>query len=187
MKFRIKCIISLLLVFRYIPHLISYVIHPIVREDVRFWQKCCGLKSNNLVAFLYFLTYFREYRNVLYKRCYISLIHKLLAPPLPSLYITTDRKNIGKGLFIHHGFATVISAKSIGEFCMVNQQVTIGYTAKGNPIVGNYAKICAGAIVVGPVHVGDNSIVAAGAIVVDDVPENSVVCSPKAKVVKKRQ
>lgn len=86
MKFQIKCIISILLLLRYIPHLISYAIHPIVREDVRFWLKCYGLKSNTLVGVLYFLTFFPEYRNVLYKRCYISLVHRLLAPSAVFVY-----------------------------------------------------------------------------------------------------
>ena len=99
------------------------------------------------------------------------------------MYINTA--NIGKELFIQHGFSTIISAKTIGDNCTICQQVTIGYTSDGkSPIIGNNVKICAGAIVVGGVHIGDNSIVGAGAIVVDDVPENSVVCSPKARVVK---
>ena len=64
-------------------------------------------------------------------------------------------------MFIQHGFPTIISAKSIGENCTICQQVTIGYTSDGqSPIIGNNVKICA------------------GAIVVDDVPNNSIVCSP---------
>ena len=78
----------------------------------------------------------------------------------------------------------MISAKSIGDYCWINQQVTIGYTSKGNPTIGSNVKICAGSIVVGDITVGDNSVVGAGAIVVDDVPANSIVCSPKARVVK---
>lgn len=52
------------------------------------------------------------------------------------------------------------------------------------PIIGNNVRIHAGALVLGQIKIGDNSIIAAGATVVDDIPENSLVCSPKARVVK---
>ena len=104
---------------------------------------------------------------------------------MSSLYITTSREKIGKGLFIQHGFSTIISAESIGDYCWINQQVTIGYTSMPTPpIIGNNVRIHAGALVLGQITVGDNAVIAAGATVVDDVPANSLVCSPKAKVVK---
>lgn len=63
--------------------------------------------------------------------------------------------------------------------------MTIGYTEKPTPpIIGNHVRIHAGALVLGQINIGDNSIIAAGATVVDDVPENSLVCSPKARVVR---
>jgi serine O-acetyltransferase len=52
-----------------------------------------------------------------------------------TLFIYT--KDIGPGLYIQHGFATIISAKSIGKDCWINQQVTIGYSnATDCPVVG---------------------------------------------------
>lgn len=51
------------------------------------------------------------------------------------------------------------------------------------PTIGDNVTICAGAIIIGNVKIGDNATIGAGAIVVDDVPANSVVCSPKARVV----
>lgn len=185
MRFKIKSIFAILLSIRYLPHIISFFINGNIRDDVRFWCKCYGISCNLYIGLVYFLTYYPEFRNVMYKRLPFSMIHRLLAPTLPSLYITTSRDKIGKGLFIQHGFATIISAESIGNYCWINQQVTIGYTA--NPIpptIGNNVRIHAGALVLGPILVGDNSIIAAGATVVDDVPCNSLVCSPKARIVK---
>ena len=36
-------------------------------------------------------------------------------------------EDIGGGLYIQHGFSTIITAKKIGENCRIYQQVTIGY------------------------------------------------------------
>lgn len=101
------------------------------------------------------------------------------------MYIHTN--DIGEGLFIQHGFSTIISAKKIGKNCWINQQVTIGFTNKtDSPVIGDNVTIYAGAILIGNITIGDNAVIGAGAIVVDDVPANCVVCSPKAKIVKRR-
>ncbi|SHJ32651.1 serine acetyltransferase [Bacteroides stercorirosoris] len=185
MRIKVKILLAIVLSFRYIPHILSYYLNKNIREDVRFWSKCYSVGYSGLVGMMYFLTYYKEFRNVMYKRLRVSLLHKILLPPLSSLYITTSRDKIGKALFIQHGFATIISAESIGEYCWINQQVTIGYTKKSvSPMIGNNVRIHAGALVLGQIRIGDNSVIAAGATVVDDVPPNSLVCSPKAKVVK---
>ncbi len=134
---------------------------------------------------------FTEYRNLLLKRLREfgksgrigAAVIKMLFPPMNTLFINT--KNIGKNLFIQHGFATVISAKSIGENCWINQQVTIGYEGDKHPVIGNNVRICAGAIIIGDVTVGDNSIVAAGAVVTKSIPPNEVWGGVPAKFIKK--
>ena len=85
-------------------------------------------------------------------------------------------------MYFQHGFATVIAAKEIGEYCWINQQVTVGYTNKTDaPIIGNNCKISAGAIVIGDVYVGDNAVVGAGAVVTKNVKANSVVVGCPAR------
>lgn len=86
-------------------------------------------------------------------------------------------------MFIQHGFATIISAKEIGSDCWINQQVTIGHTQNGNPVIGNGVRITAGAKVIGPVTVGDNVVVGANAVVVKNVPKNKVVGGVPAKII----
>lgn len=94
------------------------------------------------------------------------------------------RKKIGPRLYIQHGFATYISAKSIGSDCWINQQVTIGYTFDPEPpVIGNGVRISAGAKVVGSITVGDNAIIAANAAVAKNVPENAIVGGVPAKVI----
>jgi len=51
--------------------------------------------------------------------------------------------------------------------------------------IGNYVKICAGAIIIGDVHIGDNSTIGAGSIVLKDVLDNCVVVGNPARIIKR--
>ena len=100
-----------------------------------------------------------------------------LLSPL-NLYINCS--DIDEGLFIEHGFSTIISCRHIGRNCWINQQVTIGYSDKTNcPYIGNNVEIKAGAKVIGGVKI-------ANAVVVKDVPSHSIVVGIPAKVIKTR-
>ena len=104
--------------------------------------------------------------------------------PLESLYIVTP--SIGPGLFIQHGFSTIIAAKSLGENCWVNQQVTIGFSSVDDcPTLGNNVSVKAGAIVIGDITIGDGAVVGAGAVVVKDVPPFSTVVGVPARTVER--
>jgi serine O-acetyltransferase len=61
---------------------------------------------------------------------------------------------IGPGLVTEHGFATTLTARTVGRDCRVTQQVTVGHTGRGQPVIGDRVSIGAGAVVVGPVTVG---------------------------------
>ncbi len=96
---------------------------------------------------------------------------------------------IGKGLFIDHGCAVVIGETTIiGDNCTIYQGVTLGGTGKHvgkrHPTIGNNVMVGAGAKVLGPVVVGDNSKIAAGAVVLKDIPENSTAVGIPARVVR---
>lgn len=77
-------------------------------------------------------------------------------------------------MFVEHGFATIISAKSIGSDLWVNQQVTIGWNYDKAPVLGNGVRIAAGAKVIGGVRLGDNSIVGANGVVTKDIPSEEI-------------
>ena len=96
---------------------------------------------------------------------------------------------IGKRLVIDHGTGTVIGETAeIGDDCLLYQGVTLGGTGKEvgkrHPTLGNNVMISAGAKVLGPFKIGDNSRVAAGAVVLEEVPPNSTVVGVPAHVVK---
>ena len=119
-----------------------------------------------------------------------SKILKILLKPLKlsnSLNLYINCPNIGKGLFIEHGFSTILSCKHIGDNCWVNQQVTIGYSDATNcPYIGNNVSIKAGAKIIGGVKIGDDVVVGANAVVVKDVPAHSIVVGVPAMVIKTR-
>lgn len=96
---------------------------------------------------------------------------------------------IGRRLVIDHGTGIVIGETAeIGDDVLIYQGVTLGGTGKDigkrHPTIGNNVMISAGAKVLGPFKVGDNSRVAAGAVVLEEVPPNSTVVGVPAKVVR---
>lgn len=96
---------------------------------------------------------------------------------------------IGKRLVIDHGTGIVIGETAeIGDDCLLYQGVTLGGTGKDvgkrHPTLGNNVMISAGAKVLGPFKIGDNSRVAAGAVVLHEVPPNSTVVGVPAHIVK---
>lgn len=97
---------------------------------------------------------------------------------------------IGKGLMIDHGMGVVIGETAeIGNDCTIYQGVTLGGTGKDlgkrHPTLGNNVMVGAGAKVLGPMTIGDNSKVAANAVVLAEIPENSTAVGIPAKVVKR--
>lgn len=93
--------------------------------------------------------------------------------------------------FLPHGIKGIFIAptSSIGKKCTIFQQVTIGIKDMDNlqgPIIGNNVVIGAGAKIIGPIRIGNNVTIGAGAIVVSDIPDNCVVVSPKATIIKQK-
>jgi serine O-acetyltransferase len=170
------------------PHLLLFALHKnrnVIYADVDRWVKIYALNYSRPISFLYLLSFYPEYRNVFYLRIgtWKHLLN-IICPRLSTLYIYTN--DVGKGLFIQHGFATIIAAKSIGENCWINQQVTIGYSNDTDmPTLNNNVTVNAGAKVIGNVLIGDNSIVGANAVVVKNVPANCTVVGVPAYIIKR--
>ena len=97
---------------------------------------------------------------------------------------------IGKDFFIDHGMGVVIGETTeIGDGCTVYQGVTLGGTGKDigkrHPTLGNNVLVGAGAKVLGPVKIGDNTKIAAGAVVLREIPNDSTAVGIPAKVVRR--
>mgnify|MGYP001061002728 CR=1 FL=1 len=94
---------------------------------------------------------------------------------------------IGQRCFIDHGSNVVIGETSeIGDDVLIYQGVTLGGTSlekkKRHPTIGNNVEIGAGAIVLGPIKVGDGARIAAGSVVVKDVPNNATVIGVPGRI-----
>jgi serine O-acetyltransferase len=146
----------------------------IIERDINRWIRELFQENKNSYSNLYFLIInFPEFRNLFYYRLEsYSVLIKWYFRPITSLHLNTPK--IGPGLFIQHGFSTIITASEIGENCWINQQVTIGYTNPTDcPVIGNNVFIYSGAKVIGKVIIGNNVKIGANAVVVKSVPDNS--------------
>lgn len=97
---------------------------------------------------------------------------------------------IGKGLMIDHGMGVVIGETTeIGDNCTLYQGVTLGGTGKDvgkrHPTLGNNVMVGAGAKVLGPFKIGDNTKIAANAVVLEEIPDNCTAVGIPAKIVRK--
>lgn len=158
----------------------------LLEKDLERWCKWKELKKTIWTACSLFVSD-KAFRNLFYYRGgRLSRILSIIMPGYDHLQITTPCNDIGPGLVIQHGFATIISAESIGQNCKIYQQVTIGYNHKLEaPKIGDNVEICCGAKVIGGVVIGNNVIVGANAVVLTDVPDNSIVAGIPAKVIKR--
>lgn len=193
MKGIILALLLLLSGIRLVPHIMLMIVgsrRSIIERDLDRWGKILfGRKPDNSVQrvtlFVRLMTFKTEYRNLFYHRTGMSgRVFSIMCRPMSTLYIDTAR--IGPGLFIQHGFCTVIAAAEIGENCWINQQVTIGFSnATDRPTLENNVTISAGAKVIGKVNIGGNSKVGANAVVVKNVPANATVVGVPAYIVRK--
>lgn len=97
---------------------------------------------------------------------------------------------IGKRFFIDHGAGVVIGETAeIGNGVTIFQGVTLGGTGKEkgkrHPTIGNNVVIGAGAIILGAIHIGDNSRVGAGSVVTKSVPPDTTVVGNPAWIIKR--
>lgn len=184
---KLKCLIVLI---RLVPIL------PFVKwnesnfsKDLNRWKEIGHLEVSEVAVLAQLLWDKKEFRNLfIYRNSHRRIYRYWIAlwyRPMDTLFIETPE--IGGGLFIQHGFATMIAAQSIGENCWINQQVTIGYTGKGCPVIGNNVMITCGAKVLGDITVGDGAVIGANAVVVKDVEPGAVMGGVPAKVIRKRE
>jgi len=160
--------------------------------DIARWNEITTVHHNLFGSLNWHLTETKEFRNLLQhrlknpSRTLSAWLHyfiaRILWKPMESLYLNT--REIGGGLYIQHGFSTIVSAQRIGANCRIFQQVTIGFTTEGSPILEDNVSVTCGAKVLGNITMHKNSIAAAGAVVLKDVPENAIVGGVPAKILR---
>lgn len=160
----------------------------VIMQDLQRWKELDRLPKGDYTAMGYLLVLKKEYRNLVIYRLkqksrMAALVFGVLFRPMDTLFINAPQ--IGPGLYIQHGFATIISARSIGSNCYINQQVTIGFEGEKLPVIGNDVRICAGAKVIGNAVIGDGSVIGANAVVTKEVPPGEVWGGVPAVFIKK--
>lgn len=188
-KLTLKYCLLLFNCFFLFPHLIVFRLHRnrvVVEADINRWLHILQKNNYKSLGLIYLLSYYPEFRNLFYHRIgAVKILLNIICPRMKTLFIATDQ--IGEGLFIQHGFATIIAAKSIGRNCWINQQVTIGYSNNDDcPTIQDNVIINAGAKVIGSVTIGKGSKVGANAVVVKNVPEDCTVVGVPAYIIKKK-
>jgi serine O-acetyltransferase len=149
----------------------------------------------------------RNLEFLLYPGFHAILIHrlthllcKLKIPLLPRLISQISRfltgieihpgARIGRGFFIDHGMGVVIGETSeIGDNCMMFHNVTLGGTGKHkgkrHPSIGNNVMIGTGAILLGPIRVGNNVKIGANTFIfMRNVPDDCTVVGSPGKIVR---
>ena len=155
--------------------------------DLQRWRDICKIEDSDRFVLAQLMWQYPEFRNLFiyrnrFRRAYRTWI-KFWYKPMDTLYL--QAKEIGGGLFIQHGFATMVTAESVGENCWINQQVTIGFNGGGSaPVIGNNVMITCGAKVLGSIMVGDNAVIGANAVVIRDVEPGAVMGGVPAKKIK---
>lgn len=166
-------------------------VESVIKEDILRWTSILRVPYRNafgIMALGHLLIFYKEFRNLIIHRLgrntLLGLITRFLFPRMDTLHIGCP--DIGGGLYIQHGIATIISAKKIGRNCWVNQQVTIGYNGLEAPVLGDNVTVYAGAKIIGGVTIGNDVIVGANAVVCKSVPDNVVVGGVPSRVIRKR-
>lgn len=119
---------------------------------------------------------------------FLARLNSQLARHITGIEIHPGAK-IGRRLVIDHGMGIVIGETAeIGDDCLLYHGVTLGGTGKDHgkrhPTLGNNVMVSAGAKVLGPFKVGDNSRIAANAVVLSEIPPEATAVGVPARVVR---
>jgi len=177
--------------FFLLPHTVLLLINVMrgggkLETDFSHYKRRKGLGNNLIGNFIFLFLFYQEFRNIFFMR--VGKIWRYVLfwfPPLSTLHIWTKSANIGGGLYIGHGWGTVINARRIGENCVVWQNCTIGSRNLKEPIIEDNVSIWAHAVVIGDITIGSGTHIGAGSVVVKSVPCNSVVVPAKSAIIRK--
>ena len=168
----------------------------IVTADLGVWEGYSSKGSGSLYKrFKHMFQQRQEFRSLVLFRVHrvVGSIHDyfmLLMPAPEWMHVTNlflESPEVGPGLYIEHGFSTIVNARRIGRNFWVNQNVTIGSGQGGAPAFGDDCAVRTGAVVVGGITIGDRVTIGANAFVDFDVPADSMVVCHRAQIIKKKK
>jgi serine O-acetyltransferase len=178
----------------YAPLLVGLALsraRPVVTADTDRWVTIVDPGPRPHVLAL--LARYPEFRTLFYYRlrrggpagAAFATVARLLWRGEPTLHLASSE--IGPGLFIQHGFATIVAAARVGANCWINQQVTIGFDRPdARPVIGDDVAVHAGAKVLGAITVGDGARIGANAVVIADVPPGCTAVGVPARILPRK-
>ena len=134
----------------------------------------------------------------------MSVRPKLLRAPLSLLYrlmfklcewvcgmMLPYTVRVGRRVRLDHFGGMILVAQQIGDDVIIRQNTTFGIAGldalHDRPVIGNRVEIGAGAVIAGPIQVGDDAIIGANAVVTRDVPPGAIVGGVPAKLIRMRE
>lgn len=172
-------------------HWFFYILSPkgvkaLVKSDID--EMCRRLHKSNK-SLMYWLVFYKPYRNLFYYRIPSSRYLRLILPKY-ALFNISVRNGIGANAnVLNHPYCTIINANSIGSYFTVCHLTTIGNKGHGRndlvPTIGNNVSLGANVTIIGDIKIGNNVIIGAGSVVVKDIPDNCIVAGNPAKIIKR--
>ena len=152
-------------------------------------------RENSFKSLITFLSN-SAYRRVFIERVRLEssfkakLIH-FMYRPLEAMSFNSVTGKIGGGVMVVHGYSTIIYANEIGKNFTAFQNVTVGVGKKNEkgidtPTIKDNVTIYTGAVVFGPITIGNNVTIGAGAVVNKDVPDNCTVVGNPMRIIEKK-
>lgn len=94
---------------------------------------------------------------------------------------------VGRRVKLEHFGGMILGAREIKDDVTLRQNTTLGIRSTADlnakPTLGHRVDVGAGAVIVGNIHIGDNSIIGANTVVFSNIPANSVVMGVPAKII----
>lgn len=168
------------------------VILKMIIKDIQ--EDMCAVNANPIAVLLFNRGFhallFYRVSNILYKSK-LSVIAMIITRIIHILYAIdiSYKSTIRGGVQIIHGVGLVIGEGCVIESgCILYQNVTLGIRDRcrgGFPVIEKNSTICAGAVLLGNIIVGEGAVIGANAVVLNDVPSNSVAVGNPARILNK--
>jgi serine O-acetyltransferase len=162
-----------------------------IRDDLRAYDGNWGAQGFWVMVVYRFGRWRHTVRWVILRKA-LSLVYKFL---FKISHIVTGIElpcevTVGRNFVIDHFGGIIVSGfAKFGDNCRIRTGVVVGLRRLDEiaaPVIGDNVDIGAGAKLLGPIHIGNNTIIGANAVVLCDVPDNSIAVGVPA-VIKPRR
>jgi serine O-acetyltransferase len=133
----------------------------------------------------------------------MSVGPRLLRAPLTVLYRTMAKLCewvcgiylpytvvVGRRVKLEHFGGMILVANRIGDDVIIRQNTTFGIASLddlyGRPDIGDRVEVGAGAVVIGPIVIGPDTVIGANAVVTKSLPSGIVAAGVPARVLRER-